>query len=146
MVDEVNDAGFPGQMLDPNTPVGGGANTVKLVKLVPVAEELDTTIGPDTADAGKVACMVVLFTTLYTAATPPIVTLVMFTKLVPVRVIAVPVWQLLVAGVKEVIVGTVSQVIVAAHPGRVIIKSEENTKVNDPSTAEEKMVPGELVP
>ena len=49
-------------------------------------------------------------------------------------------------GVNELMVGTVSQVMVAAQPGRVIILSDENTKVNDPSTAEEYMLPGELVP
>jgi hypothetical protein len=53
---------------------------------------------------------------------------------------------LLLAGVNEVIVGTVSQVIVAAQPGLVMIKSEEKTKVKDPSAAVEYLVPGELVP
>jgi hypothetical protein len=61
---EVNEAGFPGQMVEPSTPVGGGDNTVKLVKLVPEAVALDTTIGPEVAVAGKVTCMVELFTTL----------------------------------------------------------------------------------
>ena len=98
--------------------VGGAGCTVNIVGLSPKASALLTLIFPVFARAGTVAVIcVALFTVKTVAGTPPKETPVTPVKLVPVITTTVPtVPQELLFGVKLVIVGTVTQEMVAVQP------------------------------
>ena len=107
------------------------------------------TILPVVAAIGNTAVIcVALFTAKLVAGTPLKVTEVTPVKLVPV-IITVGVGsepQELFLGLKSVITGGVTQLMVADQPAGVIEISERNTKVNAPSADVDITVPGEVVP